>query len=80
MWNGLLRTFYLPRWRLYTNAVLAALGSDPFQPVDDNALEEQLKEFEEAWVADPANDSGRMGVVAVGSSIALARELLAKYL
>jgi alpha-N-acetylglucosaminidase len=79
LWAGLLRSFYLPRWRIYTDAVLAALASSPFKPINDGVVQEALKEFEEGWVADVGNNSTRMGTVTVGSSTAIALELAQKY-
>jgi hypothetical protein len=65
---------------LYTDAALDALASSPFKPIDEAAVQQQLKVFEESWVADTSNNSTRMGTEPVGSSTAVAIELRRKYL
>ena len=47
-WSGLIRTFYLPRWRMWIEWVEAALRAG--EAVDEKALEARLIEWEASWV------------------------------
>ena len=49
------------------------------KPIDEAAVQQKLLQFEEGWVADPSNNSTRMGCNPVGSTTTVARALCRKY-
>lgn len=83
-WNGLVSSYYAPRWRMFFNAVNKAVangnGKAPGTEFDEEALKayrNDVTAFEEDWwVSRP----GTFSAVPSGDGIALAKALYAKYL
>jgi alpha-N-acetylglucosaminidase len=73
-WNGLMRDYYLPRWQIFIDAVLAELNGG--KPVDRTALEKQWREHDLKF-AMTAN--GDYASAPHGDYFALSRELYKKY-
>lgn len=72
-WAGLLKNFYVTRWRQYVAAGRAALASGrPFDPV---AFERVLLDWERQWIAahEPHETAPR------GDAVAISRRLIARY-
>ncbi|MBS1602602.1 MAG: alpha-N-acetylglucosaminidase [Bacteroidetes bacterium] len=62
-WSGLLRDYYLPRWRLFVRASLRQLrdreAGRPVQPIDDSlyfAIEQRWTRGHNAYPLEPAGD------------------------
>mmetsp|Transcript_7793 Transcript_7793/g.19248 ORF Transcript_7793/g.19248 Transcript_7793/m.19248 type:complete len:835 (-) Transcript_7793:157-2661(-) len=51
LWGGLIRRYYLPRWRLAMDAVSLAIRSK--KKVDDGLFAGQVRQFEERWQREP---------------------------
>lgn len=72
-WAGLLRGFYVPRWRRYLEAGKTALERG--KPLDAVAFERDLLEWEMQWIAghESYNDNPS------GDPVAVSRRLIASY-
>jgi alpha-N-acetylglucosaminidase len=86
-WNGMVGDYYGGRWTLFLNYLDECLkngvGYDDSkvqdswgrQAMDGNEIFKQMMVFEQSWIAKEKNYPS----VPVGDSVAVARELLAKY-
>lgn len=74
-WSGLLRDYYLPRWRAWTRWLAESLETGAAS--DDTVLRERITAIEEDWrnATDPV--ACRYSRVPVGDTLILARRLLA---
>jgi alpha-N-acetylglucosaminidase len=70
-WAGLVSTYYKGRWQLFFDAVNASL--DAGVALDEDALLEQIKDFEYDWWA---NRPGTFSSTPTGDSVAAVREAL----
>lgn len=72
-WAGLIKDYYSKRWNMYTDAVIAAAGSN--RDFDQKQLDAAFKAFEDAWV----NAKNPIKTEPEGDLLAYARFLLNKY-
>lgn len=72
-WSGLIRSFYLARWRMWIDWVIAALQKG--ETVDERALEARLIAWEESWVRGEVPIDADAG----GDAVAVSKELYKTY-
>ncbi|MDQ4052991.1 MAG: alpha-N-acetylglucosaminidase [Actinomycetota bacterium] len=70
-WSGLVAAYYLPRWTLWWEALLAADGADG---LDVDGFERGLRRHEDEWLATPTDRSHHHPTVR--EAAAVARDLL----
>lgn len=72
-WSGLVSSYYAPRWKMFTDEVIAAVESH--KPFDDKKIQEQIKDFEFEWMQSttPIQETPKGDVVNIG------RQLIEKY-
>ncbi|TRX49684.1 alpha-N-acetylglucosaminidase [Fulvivirga sp. M361] len=70
-WNGLLKTYYKPRWEMFINELRRRLQGAPAQEID-------FFNFESKWAAQTWADQSYR-VEPTGDGIALARKLIRKW-
>lgn len=80
-WNGLVGSFYMPRWQMFFDAVDAALdaGLEFGNTADDPqyvAYKDKVTQFEKDWWE---KRMGTFAAVPQGDSKAIVKELIAKY-
>jgi alpha-N-acetylglucosaminidase len=73
-WNGLLGQYYLPRWRMFLDAMETSLASG--KPLDMGAFNNQRGQFEVKWIG---SRSTNMTARPVGDTISISRNLFEKY-
>lgn len=74
-WNGLLKHFYLPRWKMYLNLLAESLKEN--QRLDRRKYFRDLKEFELQWIRD---NQSNYPSKPVGDTIEVAHRLFKKYI
>lgn len=72
-WSGMLKDFYLPRWRQFYSSAIQAL--DSHIAFDQKAFEERMKTWEWQWV----NSQNRYPEVPVGDPVSIVLQLHEKY-
>jgi len=73
-WNGLLRSYYMPRWVEFVSRLDAALSTG--KDFDDNAFAAWCATFEQNWVDSPSSGYSE---IETGDAVKLASELFGKY-
>lgn len=71
-WNGLISTYYAPRWEKFLNSLEAAA---PEQNFDEAAFESWSEDFEWNWIDTPLSFQAKPE----GDPYAISTEMLAKY-
>lgn len=74
-WNGLLKDFYLPRWKMYLDRLAESLKEN--QRLDRRKYFRDLKEFELQWIR---NNQTNYHSQPVGDTIEVAHRLFKKYI
>jgi hypothetical protein len=72
-WSGMLSGYYAPRWKRYLDAALKSLRAG--KPLDEAKLQGEILEWTKQWADGPETYPTRPS----GDSVAVARELWAKY-
>ncbi|KAF0696646.1 Aste57867_12627 [Aphanomyces stellatus] len=75
-WAGLLQTYYLPRWAIWTKYVLQAYQLR--QPVDDASVRYEVEAFELAWQLE-SSTTDDFPITAIGDPVGVARRLFERY-
>ena len=81
-WAGLVRSYYLPRWQLFVQALDAALaaGDDPSSWDQQAFAQKQLLPFELGWQQQTGWGNGTaFATQAAGDAFSISKELYAKY-
>ena len=73
-WNGLLRSYYLPRWKEFISRLDNTLSTD--KAFDDKAFAAWCSSFEQNWVDNP---SAGFSETEKGDAVKRAYELFGKY-
>jgi len=73
-WNGLIRSYYMPRWKEFINRLDDSLLKN--KAIDEKAFADWCKEFQQKWVDSPSS-----GYVEEekGDAVKQARRLFEKY-
>ncbi len=72
-WNGLLGNYYYMRWKIWLDALNAAVGQN--EKFDQTPVQEKIAKWEEAWT----KQTDKFQTQASGDTIAISKELYAKY-
>ncbi|MFA6240742.1 MAG: alpha-N-acetylglucosaminidase C-terminal domain-containing protein, partial [Candidatus Hydrogenedentales bacterium] len=72
-WGGLIRGFYMPRWKKYLDVLQQSLETG--QALDAEAIEREFQQWEEAWTHQTEAYSERPE----GDPVAVARHMWEKY-
>lgn len=72
-WAGLVSGYYLPRWKMWLDALNESLNSG--QPVNDAKLLQQISAHEVAW----AKQTGKLSAQPAGDPVILSKKLWTKY-
>ncbi len=73
-WNGLLGTFYLPRWKEFVKRLDVSLAAN--KPFDFSEFNKWCIAFEQGWLD---STGGNFAVTPKGDAVATARRIFAKY-
>ena len=73
-WNGLLRSYYMPRWVEFVSRLDVALSTG--KAFDDKAFAAWCATFEQNWVDSPSSGYSE---IETGDAVKLASELFGKY-
>ncbi|CAK4737518.1 unnamed protein product [Aphanomyces euteiches] len=72
-WSGLVSSYYIPRWKIWTDQVLKAYKEE--RSVDSRAVVDAIEAFELQWQLETT----RFPTTPQGDSIAVSRQLYVKY-
>ena len=73
MWSGMLSDFYLPRWEMFTEALINSLGNN--MPFDEELVNKKLIDWELSW----ANQKKIYLTTTKGDFLNISREMWKKY-
>jgi len=78
LWAGLLSSYYLPRWESWVGAMVHSVNQG-WEKFDEAAFEQDLLEWELAWIANSTITSTTIGTTTEGNALQNSAKLYAKW-